>query len=69
VESKSKSWHPVSRDGWWIKFSSYCETNILLIFVSAYTGQVIIRYFVDEDDAVNFINFVVTQDPTVELEQ
>ena len=62
VESKSKSWAPVIRNGWWIKFSTYKETNILLIFVSQHTGQSIIRYFVDEDDAVEYINYITSTD-------
>ena len=62
VQAKSKSWLPVARDGWMIKFSIYDETNILLVFVSMYTGQTIIRYFTDEDDAVMFINYIVAHD-------
>jgi hypothetical protein len=58
IKSKSKFWMPVYRNGWWIKFSTYRDTFILLVFVSEYTTQTIVRYFSNEDDAVNFINFV-----------
>ena len=56
--SRSKSWMPVCRNGWVIKFSSYRD-NILLFVVSQYTGQTIIRYFKDEDEACKFINLVI----------
>ncbi len=38
------------------------------MFVSRYTGQTIIRYFMDEDDACDYINFVVSHDPRELLE-
>jgi hypothetical protein len=59
VASKTKSWHPVERNGWIIKFSQYRDSNILLFIVSRFTGQTIIRYFPHEDEAVLFINMVV----------
>ena len=60
IESKSKFWQPVSRNGWWIKFSTYRDHYILLMIVSKYTGQTIIRYYEDESEAVAFINFITT---------
>lgn len=60
IESKSKFWHPVSRNGWWIKFSTYRDHYILLIIVSKYTAQTIVRYYEDEIEAVAFINFITT---------
>lgn len=60
---KVTGWKPVLRNGWWIKFSVHNNENILLTFTSYYTGQTIIRYFTDENDAVGFINYVVMQDP------
>jgi ABC-type molybdate transport system substrate-binding protein len=60
IQSKSKFWHPVCRNGWWIKFSTYRDHYILLMIVSRYTAQTIIRYYENEDDAVAFINFVTT---------
>jgi hypothetical protein len=63
IESKTRFWHPVSRNGWWIKFSTYRDHYILLMVISKYTAQTIIRYYEDEDDAVAFINFVTTCNP------
>lgn len=65
---KTKSWQPVMRDGWIIKFSVYRDTNVLLTFVSRYTGQCIIRHFSNEDDAVMFINMLVLLDAEQEYE-
>lgn len=62
IKSKSKFWQPVYRNGWWIKFSTYRDTFILLTFVSEFTSQTIIRYFSNEDDAVTFINFITEKD-------
>jgi hypothetical protein len=63
IESKSKFWQPVSRNGWWIKFSTYRDHYILLMIVSKYTAQTIIRYYEDESEAVAFINFITTCNP------
>ena len=62
------SWHPVNRNGWWIKFSTHSD-NILLIFVSQYTAQTIVRYFSGEKLAVDFINFIINVDPTLKYDQ
>ena len=63
IQSKSKFWHPVSRGGWWIKFSTYRDHYILLMVVSRYTAQTIIRYYENEDEAVAFINFITSFNP------
>lgn len=63
IESKTKFWYPVSRNGWWIKFSTYRDHYILLMIVSKYTAQTIIRYYEDESEAVAFINFITTCNP------
>ena len=60
IQSKSRFYQPVNRNGWWIKFSTYRDHYVLLTIVSRYTAQTIIRYYEDEDDAVAFINFVTT---------
>jgi hypothetical protein len=60
IEGKTKFWGGVVRNGWWIKFSTYRDHYILLMIVSRYTGQTIIRYYQDEQEAVAFINFVTT---------
>lgn len=57
------------RNGWYIKLSIYKDENILLIFVSKYTAQTIIRYFNCEDEAVKFINFVIEQNAEEMLQQ
>lgn len=59
---KTKSWMPVARDGWIIKFSIYRDTFVLLTIISQYTGQCIIRQFRGEDEAVMFINMVTMLD-------
>jgi hypothetical protein len=59
---KTKSWHPVIRNGWIIKFSIYDGSNILINIISQHTGQAIIRYFTSEDTACSFINFVLNMD-------
>ena len=54
-----RSWNICERNGWFIKLSIHREVIILLIFTSIFTGQTIVRYFTDEDEAVDFINFVI----------
>jgi hypothetical protein len=58
-----RSWHPVIRDYWWIKFSNY-KGNILLFVGSTLTGQLTTQYFTDENLACEYINWVLNQDPT-----
>ena len=59
---KTKMWQPVVKSGWIVKFSTYRDCNVLLTIVSQHTGQTIIRFFKDEDQACNFINFVLELD-------
>lgn len=59
---RTKSWQPVARNGWIVKFSVYKDSFVLLTIVSQYTGQVIMRHFKDEDEACMFINLVVELD-------
>jgi hypothetical protein len=68
IRNNSRSFSPVVRNGWAIKFSVYREGNILLVFTSCYTGQTIVRYFIDEDSAVDYINFIAEQNPMQLLE-
>jgi hypothetical protein len=63
IRSNTKHFTPILKDGWVIKFSIYGFDNILLTVLSSYTDQTIIRYFVSEDDAVDFINRVIAEDP------
>lgn len=64
IKSKTKFWSPVTRNGWWIKFSTFRENYILLTIISQYTAQTLIRYYTNEEDAVEFINFVTLCNPT-----
>ena len=66
VTRNIQSWSPVIRNNWVIKFSVY-KGNIMLSFVSLFTGQTIIRYYRDEDEACTFINFILSKDPSQEL--
>lgn len=66
VAGKTKTWHPVERNGWIVKFSTFRDTNILLILVSKYTAETIVRYFINEDEAVKFINYVIELDASEE---
>lgn len=63
---KLKSFNPVLKNNWVIKFSTYDE-HVLLVILSMMTGQTIIRYFDNEDGAVQFINFVLLQDASEDL--
>lgn len=58
-----RSWHPVVHEYWWIKFSNY-KGNILIFVCSTLTGQVMTRYFTNEDLACKFVNWIFNQDPT-----
>ena len=62
LKANTKYHRPVVRNGWVIQFSVYKETDILLFMTSRYTGQTIVRFFKDEDKAVNFINMVINRD-------
>lgn len=69
IKNNSKSFAPVIKNGWAIKFSTYRDSNILLVFSSIHTGQTIVRYFSDEDDAVMYINYIISKSPVETLEQ
>lgn len=72
AEKRCMSFAPVNRNGWWIKFSTNKndatkENSILLLFTSMFTGQTIVKFFQNEDEAVDFINYIIEKNPTVEL--
>ena len=67
TEINCMSFMPVNRNGWWIKFSTSKDGNVLLLFTSAFTGQTVVRFFELEDEAVKFVNFITECDPTEEL--
>ena len=56
-----KSWQPIIRNDWWIKFSFY-KDRVLLFVVSIMTGETVVRYFNDEDEACVYINYILNQD-------
>lgn len=62
VKNNLRSWHMCQRNDWFIKLSIHQDKNILLMFISRYTAQTIIRYFTCEDDAVDYINYVINKD-------
>jgi hypothetical protein len=66
IKMKTRTWFPVMRNHWIIKFSEF-EGKILLFFISSITGQTIIRHFVDEDMACSYINYILDQDASTEI--
>jgi hypothetical protein len=68
VRNKTKHFMAVQKNGWAIKFSIYDDYHILLMMVSVHTSQAIIRYFLDEDDAVDFINRITSENSQYEIE-
>ena len=56
-----KSWQPIGRNDWLIKFSFY-KDRVLLFVVSTMTGETVVRYFNDEDEACVYINYILNQD-------
>ena len=63
IKNQLMSFHPVVRNGWAIKFSTHRDDNILLVFTSVYTAKTVVRYFTEEQDAVKFINYMMTTNP------
>lgn len=61
ISKQHRSWKALIRNNWIIKFSIY-RSNILFLFVHKVTGQSIVRFFTDEDEACDFINFMVDTD-------
>lgn len=59
IKENISSFSPIIRNGWFIKLSTYKETNILLLFNSLHTGQSFVRYFDNEEDAITYINMVI----------
>jgi hypothetical protein len=68
MRNKTKHFMPVQKNGWAIKFSIFDGHHILLMMVSIHTSQAIIRYFLDEDDAVDFINRITSENSHYEIE-
>ena len=68
IKNNYKSFQLIIRNGWAIKFSVYRGENILLVFTSTFTCQTVVRYFTNEDEAVDFINYITAQNPQEEIE-
>jgi hypothetical protein len=47
---------------------SILDYSILLVLYSKHTDQVIVRGFIDDSQASDFIEFVVQHDPTIVIE-
>lgn len=62
--SKISFWGPVDRNGWRIRFSIHDHHEIIISAVSVYTGQYLIKFFGDEDKAVEFLELLSQHDPT-----
>ena len=66
IKKHIQSWEPVVRSNWHIEFSIYRNT-ICMVFNSIITGQTIVRFYTNEDEAVEYINFILSQDASREL--
>lgn len=53
-----KSLDEVRRDGWAIKLSILNDQFVLCVIRSEATGQTIVRYFDDEQEVADFVEFV-----------
>lgn len=69
IKNNSRSFAPIVRNGWMIKFSTHRDSNILLVFTSLHTGQTLVRYFTDEETAVEYINYIIEHSPVEMIEQ
>lgn len=63
-----KRFDSTEKNGWILSYSIVHE-HILLTFVSKYTNQTIMRYFVDEDAACDYIDKILSKDPTKNVPQ
>lgn len=61
LKSNISYFQPVVRNDWVIKFSVLGDADILILIVSRHTGQTIVRYFSNENDAVSFINMAINK--------
>lgn len=61
IKDTFKGFVPIIRNGWMIKLSTHKEENILLTFCSIHTGQAFVRFYNNEDDAVEYINMIVSK--------
>lgn len=61
IKVNLRSFSPITRNGWTVKLSTYRDANIMLVFCSVYTNQAFIKFFENEDDAVKYINIVISK--------
>ena len=66
IKENIRSFQPIARDYWWIKFSNY-KGNILLFAGSILTGEIVTQHFNDEDDAVMYVNWLFHQNPALQI--
>lgn len=59
---KTKSFTAARRGDWVVKFSIYDDQTILIFVESLINTKTYVRFFSNEDEAVQFINFVVNLD-------
>lgn len=57
------SWKTAFRDGWAIKVSICDNSSILLVIVSQYTTQCIVRYCTGEEKAIEAISEITKNNP------
>ena len=67
TESLMTSFQPLCRNGWLIKLSVLDTEKTLVVVMSMFTHQTIIRYFTNEIEAVHFINFILESDSSVKI--
>lgn len=52
------SWNIAQRNGWAIKISTYNDENVMILFASQYTGQSMIMYCSNQEEAIKSIDYV-----------
>jgi hypothetical protein len=58
---KLVSFPEIKRGNWHIKTSVLQYKQILIVAINKVTDKTIIRYFINDDDAANFIEYIVEQ--------
>lgn len=52
------SWKIAQRNGWAIKISTHNDETVMMVFASQYTGQSIIRYCSNQEEAIKIIDYI-----------
>jgi len=58
---KLVSFPEIKRGNWHIKTSVLQYKQILIVAINKVTDKTIIRHFINDDDAANFIEYIVEQ--------